>query len=159
MTRALAQHADMDENHLAHRLMGDWDPEKLSFHELVIEESPEDQLSKPYPFYLAYALDQEPEELGDINEWIAERKWDGIRGQIIQRENELYVWSRGEELMTDRFPEFDILKELLPKGTVIDGEIIRVDMSRNLGTQQNPPAQSEQTTRDQTKTEQTKSGV
>jgi DNA ligase-1 len=57
-------------------------------------------------------------------EWQAEWKWDGIRGQVIKRNNELFVWSRGEELMTDKFPEYDILKDLLPDGVVLDGEII-----------------------------------
>jgi DNA ligase-1 len=123
MTRALAQHADMDENQLAHRLMGDWDPNTVSFHELVIEDHPEDRLSQPYPFYLAYPIEDEVEELGDPGDWLIERKWDGIRGQVIQREGQLYVWSRGEELLTEKFPEFDIFTELLPDGTVLDGEI------------------------------------
>ena len=62
--------------------------------------------------------------LGEPDEWQAEWKWDGIRGQIIKRNNELFVWSRGEELMTDKFPEYFILKDLLPDGIVLDGEII-----------------------------------
>ena len=80
--------------------------------------------SKPYPFYLAYAIENEVSELGNEDEWQAEWKWDGIRGQIIKRNDELFVWSRGEELMTDKFPEYKILQELLPNGTAIDGEII-----------------------------------
>lgn len=124
MTRALAQHADLDENQLAHRLMGDWDPEKISFDKLVIEDHPEDRLSQPYPFYLAYPLEDEPHDLGKPEDWIIERKWDGIRGQIIFRDGELYVWSRGEELLTEKFPEFEVFKEILPNNCVIDGEII-----------------------------------
>ena len=61
------------------------------------------------------------------NEWQAEWKWDGIRGQIIKRNNELFVWSRGEELMTEKFPEYYILKDQLPDGVVLDGEIIPAD--------------------------------
>ena len=123
MTRALAQHADMDENQLAHRLMGDWDPNTISFQELVIEDHPEDRLSQPYPFYLAYPIEDDVEDLGNPKDWLIERKWDGIRGQVIQREGQLYVWSRGEELLTEKFPEFEIFTELLPEGTVLDGEI------------------------------------
>jgi DNA ligase-1 len=80
--------------------------------------------SKPYPFYLAYAIDTDVKELGPENEWQAEWKWDGIRGQLIKRNNEIFVWSRGEELMTDKFPESHSLKNSLPEGIVLDGEII-----------------------------------
>ena len=69
-------------------------------------------------------MEEKPETLGDANEWQAEWKWDGIRGEIIKRNNELFVWSRGEELMTDKFPEYVMLKKLLPEGVVLDGEII-----------------------------------
>ncbi len=124
MTRALAQHAEVEENSLTHRLMGNWRAETTTYHELIESSDPADQYSKPYPFYLAYALEGEPHNLGDVSEWQAEWKWDGIRGQIIIRNNELFVWSRGEELMTDKFPEFQELVEALPNGTVLDGEII-----------------------------------
>jgi len=124
MTRALAQHVGMDENQLAHRLMGNWSPETSSFQTLVIEENAEDRLSQPYPFYLAYAVEGDIENLGSPKDYIIERKWDGIRGQVIVRKGELYVWSRGEELVTDKFPEYEVLKNLLEDGTVIDGEII-----------------------------------
>ena len=73
---------------------------------------------------MAYPLEGEPAELGKPSEWQVERKWDGIRGQLIVREGEIFVWSRGEELMTDKFPEYHILRNLLPNGTVIDGEIL-----------------------------------
>lgn len=124
MTRALALHTGIEENQLAHRLMGDWTADSISYAELVVEDHPEDRLSVPYPFYLAYALDLKLEELGPPTDWFAERKWDGIRGQLIFRKEELYLWSRGEELITDKFPEFENLKNSLPDGTVIDGEIM-----------------------------------
>jgi DNA ligase-1 len=81
-------------------------------------------IRNPYPFYLAYAVEEELNKLGNPDEWLAEWKWDGIRGQLIKRNNELFVWSRGEELMTEKFPEYEILKTLLPNGIVLDGEII-----------------------------------
>lgn len=133
MIRALAQHTQIEENILSHRLMGNWRAESTTFTELVIESKAEDQLSKPYPFYLAYALDKEPEELGNIMDWQAEWKWDGIRGQIIYRKGELFIWSRGEELVTDKFPEFEILKQKFPSGTVLDGEIIVYENGKPLG--------------------------
>ena len=124
MVRALGRHTGKDENTLALRLMGDWDPQTVTFEELVIDDNPEDDLSRPYPFYLAYALDIGPEELGSVDKWIVERKWDGIRGQLIVRDGNLYIWSRGEELVTDKYPELHPLAELIPDGTVIDGEIM-----------------------------------
>jgi DNA ligase 1 len=124
MVNAIAKTTDLSPSIIAHRLMGDWNPAKISFDELMsVEHSAADD-SKPYPFYLAYAIENEVSELGNENEWQAEWKWDGIRGQIIKRNNELFVWSRGEELLTDKFPEYKILQELLPNGTAIDGEII-----------------------------------
>jgi DNA ligase-1 len=123
MVKALAKHADVKENIVAHRLMGNWSPELNTFQELLFSTEGTD-LSKPYPFYLAYALDDDVQTLGDPSEWIAERKWDGIRGQIIVRQGQLFVWSRGEELVTDKYPEYQVMLNLLPEGTVIDGEIL-----------------------------------
>tara|TARA_R110000751_G_scaffold175929_3_gene282050 strand:+ start:584 stop:2266 length:1683 start_codon:yes stop_codon:yes gene_type:complete len=124
MTRALAKATQIDEDILAYKLMGNWDPNKITFQQLVLEENESDYLSKPYPFYLAYAIEVEVSDLGDIQEWSAEHKWDGIRSQVILRNNELFVWSRGEELVTDKYPEFEKFIGVIPNGTVIDGEIL-----------------------------------
>ncbi len=129
MTRALSRYTKKDESELAHRLMGNWDPAETEFDQLIFEEDSIASASKPYPFYLAYPLEQEIESLGETKEWSAEPKWDGIRGQIIKRQDELFVWSRGEELMTDRFPEYQEMNDLLPNGTVLDGEIVSYDES------------------------------
>jgi len=124
IVNALAKTIDLSSSVIAHRISGNWDPSTTSFNDLLSESASITDFSKPYPFYLAYALEEEPQNLGDPTAWQAEWKWDGIRGQIIKRNNELFVWSRGEELMTDKFPEYFILKDLLPDGIVIDGEII-----------------------------------
>lgn len=123
MVKALAKHSEVKENVIAHRLMGNWSPEYNNFQELVLSDDTLD-LSRPYPFYLAYALEGEVHDLGNVDEWQAEWKWDGIRGQVIVRNRELFVWSRGEELVTDKYPEFTVFLDLLPDGTVIDGEIL-----------------------------------
>lgn len=122
--KALARSFDLEENEVAHRLMGHWHPLELTLHDLLFQEGNANRSYQPYPFFLAYQLDTDPEALGDIADWQVEEKLDGIRGQIIVREGELLVWSRGEELMTDKFPEFEPLRQLLPDGTVLDGEII-----------------------------------
>lgn len=124
MTRALAQATEQEEDVLAYKLMGDWDPSTTSFSALVLEEQEGARLSRPYPFYLAYALEDDVKELGDVSEWAAEHKWDGIRSQVILREGQLFVWTRGEELVTDRYPEFEAFIGKIPDGTVIDGEIL-----------------------------------
>ena len=62
--------------------------------------------------------------MGDVKDWSAEHKWDGIRSQVIVRNNELFVWSRGEELVTDKYPEFQEFINRVPNGTVMDGEIL-----------------------------------
>ncbi|MEM7106852.1 MAG: ATP-dependent DNA ligase [Bacteroidota bacterium] len=124
MTRALSKHTGKEENVLAHKLMGNWSPDSTTFQELLLSDRKGEDDSKPYPFYLAYALEEELADLGEPGEWIAERKWDGIRGQIIVRNGEIFVWSRGEELVTDKYPEYHSLKAELAHGTVIDGEIL-----------------------------------
>jgi len=124
IVNALAKVIDLSPSVIAHRISGNWDPMTTSFNELLSETASVTDFSKPYPFYLAYAIDDKVENLGEPNLWQAEWKWDGIRGQMIKRNNELFVWSRGEELMTDKFPEYFILKDLLPDGVVLDGEII-----------------------------------
>ena len=124
MINALAKVTNQPASVVAHRLSGNWDPSSITFQELMTGETENIDASKPYPFYLAYGLEDVPESLGDPAEWQAEWKWDGIRGQIIKRNNELFIWSRGEELMTGRLPELGVLKELLPDGVCIDGEIL-----------------------------------
>ena len=124
MTRALAKATNIDEDILAYKLMGNWEPSKISYTQLILEENEEDYLSKPYPFYLAYALENEAKDLGDVRDWSAEHKWDGIRSQVIIRNSELFVWSRGEELVTDKYPEFQVFVNAVPDGTVMDGEIL-----------------------------------
>ncbi|GAA4803964.1 ATP-dependent DNA ligase [Olivibacter ginsenosidimutans] len=122
--KALAQTYDKSENELAHRLMGNWHPTTIPIQQLLIDDLLQEKSFEPYPFFLAYPLEKAPESLGDIADWLIERKFDGIRGQLIVRNGHLYIWSRGEDLLTDKFPEFHPLKQLLPDGTVIDGEIL-----------------------------------
>jgi len=124
MTRALSKATEIDQDILAYKLMGNWDPNTITFNDLVLEEKASDFLSKPYPFYLAYAVDEKVSDLGEAKDWSVEHKWDGIRAQVIVREDTLFVWSRGEELVTDKYPEFNQFVDAIPNGTVIDGEIL-----------------------------------
>ncbi len=130
MTRALAQATEIEEATLAHRLMGDWTPDTTTFEDLILSENPEADASKPYPFYLAYQM-EDLEALGPPADWRAEWKWDGIRGQLVIRRGIHHLWSRGEELITDRFPEFAMLPDFVPDGTVFDGEILAWDHAGN----------------------------
>ena len=131
MVNALAKTVKLDPSVIAHRISGNWDPLTVSFQDLLSEQGINIDHSKPYPFYLAYALEDELTTLGNSQEWIAEWKWDGIRGEIIKRNGHLFVWSRGEELITEKFPEYAPLQNILPDGIVIDGEIISLSASRS----------------------------
>lgn len=124
MVNALAKALSVDADKVAHRISGQWDPSTITFDELLGEHGINTDISKPYPFYLAYAVEEGLSALGEPEEWQVEWKWDGIRGQMIKREGELFVWSRGEGLMTDKFPEYHSLLNVLPDGIVLDGEII-----------------------------------
>ncbi|WP_336341741.1 ATP-dependent DNA ligase [Pseudomonas atacamensis] len=135
VTRALASMAGLDSKRVAQRLVGYTDlsnrPNAASYLKLIAPESADEHAQRggqPYPFFLAHALAQPVEEfealLGPASDWQMEWKWDGIRAQVVKRDGKLWVWSRGEELVTERFPEFDVLVHGLPDGTVIDGEIV-----------------------------------
>ena len=124
VVNALARATGAEASVVAHRISGDWDPARTGYSDLLSGEGGGTEHSRPYPFYLAYALEDDLTALGRPEEWQAEWKWDGIRGELIRRGDALFVWSRGEELMTEKFPEYQAFKELLPIGTVLDGEII-----------------------------------
>lgn len=122
--RALAEIYKEDTASIAYRITGNWDPYYTSYQNLLFHPNKNEDASKPYPFYLAYPLEGNIDTLGEENNWEAEWKWDGIRGQLIFRNQSVYVWTRGNELVTDKFPEFETLIGKFPDGTVIDGEIL-----------------------------------
>jgi DNA ligase-1 len=133
MTKALSEAFEIDKSIITHRLMGDWSPKNYTFQELILEESKNDLASRPYPFYLAHPIETEEIQANlDPNEWQAEWKWDGIRGQIIKRNDEVFIWSRGEELVTEKFPELEEMVQKLPNGTVLDGEITAYENGKPL---------------------------
>ena len=134
--RALAAHSGVDAKRVAQRMMGYTDgkvlPSVERFQMLIAKEeggaSPLLDEGQPYPFFLAHQLDAPVEvfasRLGPVSDWQVEWKYDGIRGQIVKRSGKVWVWSRGEELVTERFPEIEALARGLPDGTVLDGEIM-----------------------------------
>jgi DNA ligase-1 len=134
--RALAAHAGIDAKRVAQRMMGYTDgkvlpsPERYEALVAQAQEGVEEQRDEgqPYPFFLAHQLDLPPElftaRLGPVTDWMVEWKYDGIRGQVIKRAGRVWIWSRGEELVTERFPEIVALAQSLPDGTVLDGEIL-----------------------------------
>lgn len=125
VVRALAESAEVDRAVMEHRLMGDWKPSAEAFERLLSEDdNASDNPARPYPFFLAYPLEVEPAELGEPSEWRAEWKWDGIRAQLIKRAGQVMLWSRGEEMIAERFPEVTTLAARLPDGVVLDGELI-----------------------------------
>ncbi len=127
LVNAIAKQSGIEANKLMHSLMGKWQPNETNYTNLINGLDVDTNISQPYPFCLAYPLEQEIENIGGPEEWQAEWKWDGIRGQIIKRKGELFIWSRGEELITEQFPELEKLKGMLPEGCVIDGEILALE--------------------------------
>lgn len=126
VVRALSQISELPVDVITHRAMGEWEPTPEFFTGLISphNEADETPIARPYPFHLAHQIEGGPYELGDISDWQAEWKWDGIRAQIIKRAGEVFIWSRGEDLITDRFPEIAGAAADLPDGSVIDGEIL-----------------------------------
>mgnify|MGYP000907639632 CR=1 FL=1 len=134
--RALARHAGIDAKRVAQRMMGYTDaksaPTAERYQALIapVDEARPDgaDAGQPYPFFLAHPLDIAPElftaRLGPLADWQVEWKYDGIRAQVVRRQGQCWIWSRGEELVTDRFPEVVALAQALPEGTVLDGEIL-----------------------------------
>ena len=125
VTRAVARSAGLEEGVLAHRLMGGFEPSAAAFSQLLAPGDNQESLAaRPYPFFLASPLDPELLLSTEPQQWQLEWKWDGIRGQLIHRSSGCSLWSRGEELINDAFPELITLAESLPQGTVLDGEVI-----------------------------------
>jgi DNA ligase-1 len=124
VVRALSSVAGVSTDVMTHRLMGQWTPSAAAFRALMAPDAETDNASRPYPFCLAYPLEQDVEALGDREAWQVEWKWDGIRAQLIRRAGSTYLWSRGEEVITARFPEVVGGAARLPDGTVLDGEVL-----------------------------------
>jgi DNA ligase-1 len=145
VVRAVAQLTGLSTATLEHRLMGAWEPSADAFTILIAPEGPADDPSRPYPFCLASPLNDPVETLGPREEWLVEWKWDGIRAQLIRRDGRVFLWSRGEELITERFPEIATAAHGLPDGVVLDGEVLAfrdgrprpfADLQQRIGRQQ-----------------------
>lgn len=125
VVRALAAVAGIEQPMMAHRILGRWEPTADDFLRLIAEgDAGAGEVARPYPFFLASALEAGVASLGEIADWQAEWKWDGIRAQVIRRGGETLVWSRGDEVVTESFPEIAEAANALPDGTVLDGEIL-----------------------------------
>jgi DNA ligase-1 len=124
VVRAMARVAGVTDAIMAHRLMGAWQPTAEFYRQLLVLEQTAQSHSQPYPFCLAYQIERPLDELGPVADWQIEWKWDGIRAQVIHRRGEVMVWTRGEELVTDVYPEITQVGRALPAGAVLDGEIL-----------------------------------
>ena len=132
VVRALAGAADLPVTTIAARLMGDWQPTAEWFVSLIAHGETADDRSRPYPFYIASPLEDDIATLGLPSDWLIEWKWDGIRAQLVKRGGDIHLWSRGEELITHRFPEIASAATRLPDGTVLDGEVLAFSGDRPL---------------------------
>ena len=124
VARALGTVAGVPQAVMAHRLMGRWSPTSEDYRRLLQPGDGERDPAQPYPFFLASPLEPPVDALGAIDDWQVEWKWDGIRAQLLQRDGRPLLWTRGEELVTERYPEVVSAAERLPRGVVIDGELL-----------------------------------
>jgi DNA ligase-1 len=124
VTRALSEALSLQRHDIARGLMGEWTPSAAFWESLRANERSSADPSQPYPFFLASPLEGPAHALGPVESWQAEWKWDGIRAQLVRRGGECFIWSRGEDLITDRFPEIVSAAAALPDGTVLDGELV-----------------------------------
>jgi DNA ligase-1 len=130
VVRALAQATGHPTTAIAARLMGDWSPSAEWFQSLASADHAAADASRPYPFMLASPLEDDVATLGPLDTWQVEWKWDGIRAQLVRRADATHLWSRGEELITHRFPEIAAAATRLPNGTVLDGEVLAFQSDR-----------------------------
>ncbi|MEO1618903.1 MAG: ATP-dependent DNA ligase [Planctomycetota bacterium] len=148
VTRGIAKCSGVDAETIAHRLMGNWEPGPEFFAGVIHPDDQDTQISRPYPFCLAHPIEQatSPDRdggaqqaaeiaasVGTRDDFAAEWKWDGIRGQIIRRQGETFLWSRGEDLMEGRWPELEEAATSVPDGTVLDGEILACKLDSDTG--------------------------
>ncbi|WP_250483148.1 ATP-dependent DNA ligase [Caballeronia sp. GaOx3] len=143
VVRALAEVAGVDHKRIAQRMVGWTDsrqtPNAARYLRLIapaaegddVDTPHESDIGLPFPFFLAHPLQADPATLGSPDDWIVEWKWDGIRAQLVKRAGRVWIWSRGEDLVTERFPELASLGAALPDGTVIDGEILAWEPGAN----------------------------
>ncbi|AII49301.1 ATP-dependent DNA ligase [Synechococcus sp. KORDI-52] len=140
ISRAIAEAFGLEESLVVQRLMGGFEPSAERFAQLTASATADEHRSRgtPYPFYLASPLEPERLQETSANDWQLEWKWDGIRGQLIHRGSGVYLWSRGEELVNESFPELVEVAKALPSGSVLDGELIcwRQDAATPLGFDQ-----------------------
>jgi DNA ligase-1 len=126
LINALSKYSGIDANILMHSIMGKWNIDEEDFENLIQGTNINPDDSKPYPFCLAFPLEKDLEDLGERQNWQAEYKWDGIRGQFIKRNEEIFIWSRGEELISEQFPEVVSALKQMNGNFVIDGEVLVV---------------------------------
>lgn len=124
VVKALAKSSGVSTDVVTRRMMGEWTPSSAWYSALLHPDTTQDEWSAPYPFFLAHALAEPLESLGDICDWYCEWKWDGIRVQLVKRAGQVMLWSRGEEMLSGRFPEIEQDALALPDGTVLDGELL-----------------------------------
>ena len=124
LIKALSEFLNIETYVITRRIKSEWHPDKISFKELFSSDDPIDAISKPYPFYNEEILESCPEELGAAENWLAEWKFTGIRVQIIFRQGVIFIRTEDEDLITDKFPEFENLKNILPEGTVLEGVLL-----------------------------------
>ena len=130
LIKALSEYLRIETNEITQRVKSNWHPDKIFFEELFSRENIYDEILKPYPIVPEEVLETSPEDLGVAGDWHAEWKYKGIRSQLIYRKGQFCIWTEDEELVTDKFPELESLKNIIPDGTVLEGVIMCYDKGK-----------------------------
>jgi DNA ligase 1 len=123
--RGLSEACSIPVQVLERRVSGTWKPDRAAFARLVADVGTGEDSDRPYPFCLAHPwAGLNDTHTPPVEEFHIEWKWDGIRAQGLRRTTQASLWSRGDELLDEQFPEIVTALELLPAGTVLDGEVL-----------------------------------
>jgi DNA ligase-1 len=131
--RALSQAFEVPRTTIASRLLGKWFPSAELFRAVTrapeqgengqaVDEAAQEAL--PIPFCLAASLEGTVQDLGPPQDWQVEWKWDGIRAQVVKVGAQVEIWSRGEERITEAFPDLTGFFSTLSGNFTLDGEIL-----------------------------------
>jgi DNA ligase-1 len=124
VNEAIARAIDMDRAVIEERLMGTFVADHNWLRRLQEPVTQNELDARPLPFLLAYSIAER--EIASLNpqDTLVEYKWDGIRAQLIKTDQTIRLWSRGDQDITEQFPDIVDSAVNLPSPIIIDGEIL-----------------------------------
>lgn len=128
--KALAQATGESESVWHQWLLGKSERDFEELKRVFRGEAPKRETLQAVPFCLAAPLEVSFFETEQPQNYLAEWKWDGIRAQIIKKEDKVWIWSRGEDMITESFPEIKQMAASWPEDAILDGELLVWDKDK-----------------------------